>query len=174
MVVRRRIQLQRPLDHGRGPSPLSERKQRFSGISGQHGSHRALQAKITCHVYAAQSLPGSVLISAYVVESIGVVDEKAEQSPGAGTSKLTNPLHHGDALVLSPSSGKARAERDPGIRGGRIGIGHSRNVDGLLGILNALLDITLQHRPPSKHLQNSSPERGISVLWYQQKTLSQR
>ena len=77
-MMRRWIQLERAVDHGRRSGPLPQRDQRFGRVSGQHRAQRALQTKLTGHLDAAQRLARRIVVPPDVVQSIGVVDIEAQ------------------------------------------------------------------------------------------------
>ena len=98
MMVRRRIQFQRPLDHGRRPRPLPEREQGFGGIPGEHGADGAFQSKLTRNVDTTHGLACCIVVPADMVERVRVVDVEAQQRPGVAASEVADPLECGEAL----------------------------------------------------------------------------
>ena len=157
MMMGRRIEFQRSLDHGRRPCPLPERKQRFGGVPREHGAERALQTKLTGHFDTAQCLACRVLVPADVVERVGMVDVEAQQRTWAGASGVTNPLECREPLVLSTGCSQTGAQRDPGVRRDRVRAGQCCDFDGLLRELDASLRVAREHGAPRQHLQYPGP-----------------
>ena len=131
MMMGRRIQLERAVDHGRGAVPFAERDQRFGGVAGQHRADRALQTKITSDVDAGERLVQRFVVLPGQMQGVGVVDREAQRGLGVAVRERTGLLELGQALGLLADGGQPGAE-------GVAGVGFHRSRAGLDGRLDRL------------------------------------